>query len=226
MKSICRGLVITLGSTSTQYYTTIRGGEPHVPGADLLNTSFRSGGALPTSSGGPTPPQQLLSLAVWSKEKKQKIMRIGRRGKDCCCKFELIDGIQRLLCTGRGVIGPGAASSISVERGRESDGPPPTPTQGLTDVGSLALESLLKSSASLSLSASSSYQPGSSTNSMLRVSVDGVEWVGLRFFQITSTWRTHIKSFPLCSLSVGRADPSHANDSFPISVDPTTFSSH
>ncbi|VDP78448.1 unnamed protein product [Echinostoma caproni] len=36
--------------------------------------------------------------------------------------------------------------------------------------------------------------------------IDGVEWAGLKFFQITPSWRTQIKSFPVGTMGVGRAD--------------------
>ncbi|KAF7232983.1 hypothetical protein EG68_10327 [Paragonimus skrjabini miyazakii] len=193
LKSTCPCLVVTLGSVSTggRLSSSLRVGDLNNP--DLMPHSTRSGiGVQP----------QLLTLAIWTKEKKQKIMRIGRRGKDCGCKFDLIEGIQRLLCTGRGCVS--GTSSSSVERSRDFEGT--ITSHGMSDVGGLALESASKnigSTAGVGLSLAGS------TNQMMRVSIDGVEWNGLKFFQISSTWRTHIKSFPICSMSVGRLDQPH-----------------
>ncbi|KAA3679844.1 uncharacterized protein DEA37_0003485 [Paragonimus westermani] len=194
VKSTCPCLVVILGSVSAsgRLSSSMRGGDLNNP--ELVPHSTRSGiGMQP----------QLLTLAIWTKEKKQKIMRIGRRGKDCGCKFELIEGIQRLLCTGRGCVS-GTSSSSSVERSRDFEGP--MTSHGMSDVGGLALESVSKnigSTTGVGLSLASS------ANQMMRVSIDGVEWNGLKFFQISSTWRTHIKSFPICSVSVGRLDQPH-----------------
>ncbi|KAF5395733.1 hypothetical protein PHET_11638 [Paragonimus heterotremus] len=193
LKSTCPCLVVTLGSVCTggRLSSSMRGGDMNNP--ELMPHSTRSViGVQP----------QLLTLAIWTKEKKQKIMRIGRRGKDCGCKFDLIEGIQRLLCTGRGCVS--GTSSSSVERSRDFEGV--MTSHGMSDVGGLALESASKnigSTAGVGLSLASS------TNQMMRVSIDGVEWNGLKFFQISSTWRTHIKSFPICSMSVGRLDQPH-----------------
>ena len=32
----------------------------------------------------------------------------------------------------------------------------------------------------------------------ISVSVDGVDWPGVKFFQLSSQWQTHIKQFPVC----------------------------
>ncbi|KAI6213539.1 hypothetical protein M3Y94_00162100 [Aphelenchoides besseyi] len=40
-----------------------------------------------------------------------------------------------------------------------------------------------------------------SKNSELEVSIDGVVWQHVRFFQVTSQWQTHVKLFPICVAS-------------------------
>ncbi|THD24595.1 hypothetical protein D915_004467, partial [Fasciola hepatica] len=215
MKVICRGLLITLAYPTTGVN---RGGDYGNAGSEWTPScppTTRSSALV--CSPGPTGTGQLhsLTLAIWTKEKKQKIMRIGRRGKEFGCKFDVVDGIQRLLCTGRGCLG-GHVSGGSVERGRESDIAPVS-----SDVGSLALEAVptspsgklpgtisalglsIAAGASFSTSSSSSSSPASS---MMQVFVDGVEWAGLKFFQITPSWRTQIKFFPLGTMGIGRAD--------------------
>ncbi|XP_060570988.1 phosphofurin acidic cluster sorting protein 2-like isoform X4 [Ruditapes philippinarum] len=40
-----------------------------------------------------------------------------------------------------------------------------------------------------------------SLNQSLKVTVDGVDWVGVKFFQLSSQWQTHIKHFPVCTFT-------------------------
>ncbi|BFZ12018.1 hypothetical protein BsWGS_15057 [Bradybaena similaris] len=79
------------------------------------------------------------SLMVATKEKKQKIMRIGKKGKDPESKSQAIEGVSRMVCTSK------------------------------------------------------------SQNVKLRVLVDGVEWNGVKFFQLSSQWQTHVKNFPVAT---------------------------
>ncbi|XP_052766076.1 phosphofurin acidic cluster sorting protein 2-like isoform X2 [Mya arenaria] len=37
-----------------------------------------------------------------------------------------------------------------------------------------------------------------SLNHSLKVTVDGVDWPGVKFFQLSSQWQTHVKQFPVC----------------------------
>ncbi|KAK6183490.1 hypothetical protein SNE40_010963 [Patella caerulea] len=80
---------------------------------------------------------QTFSMMVVTREKKQKIMRIGKKGKDLESKSQVIEGISRLICTSK------------------------------------------------------------SQNFTLKVVVDSVEWTGVKFFQLSSQWQTHIKYFPV-----------------------------
>ena len=37
-------------------------------------------------------------------------------------------------------------------------------------------------------------------NAPLKVHIDGSEWAGVKFFQLSSQWQTHIKFFPVATL--------------------------
>ncbi|XP_052698352.1 phosphofurin acidic cluster sorting protein 2-like isoform X3 [Crassostrea angulata] len=85
------------------------------------------------------------SMVVVTKEKKHIIMRLGKKAKESESKSQIVDGINRLICT--------------------------TKTQSYS----------------------------------LKVMVDGVEWTGVKFFQLSTQWQTHIKHFPITIL--GNPDP-------------------
>ena len=38
----------------------------------------------------------------------------------------------------------------------------------------------------------------SKSNIPLKVAIDSQEWVGVKFFQVSSQWQTHIKYLPVC----------------------------
>jgi hypothetical protein len=79
-----------------------------------------------------------LSMIVVTREKKQKIMRIGKKSKELdAAKSQQIDGISRLICTSKSQSHP------------------------------------------------------------LSVTIDGVDWSGVKFFQVSSQWQTHVKHFPV-----------------------------
>ncbi|BFZ07666.1 hypothetical protein BsWGS_10704 [Bradybaena similaris] len=101
-----------------------------------LKTAFRAlyANRLPHSG---SSQSATFSLMVVTKEKKQKIMRIGKKGKDMESKSQAIEGVSRMVCTSK------------------------------------------------------------SQNVKLRVLVDGVEWNGVKFFQLSSQWQTHVKNFPV-----------------------------
>ncbi|XP_064603929.1 phosphofurin acidic cluster sorting protein 2-like isoform X4 [Liolophura sinensis] len=98
-----------------------------------LKSAFRSlhVSRFPPTSDGAMP------MVIVTKEKKQKIMRLGKKSKDVESKREAIDGICRLICTSK------------------------------------------------------------SQNNTLKVTVDGNEWTGVKFFQLSPQWQTHIKHFPV-----------------------------
>ncbi|KAL8613756.1 hypothetical protein ACOMHN_029613 [Nucella lapillus] len=75
-----------------------------------LKTAFRSlavyrmapsaGSAGPSGMGGNSAlGVPAFSMTVVTKEKKQKIMRIGKKAKDLESKSQVIDGINRMVCT-------------------------------------------------------------------------------------------------------------------------------
>ncbi|XP_035824704.1 phosphofurin acidic cluster sorting protein 2 [Aplysia californica] len=101
-----------------------------------LKSAFRAlyANRLPHSGG---VQSSTFSMMVVTKEKKQKIMRIGKKGKDLESKSQAIEGVSRMVCTSK------------------------------------------------------------SQNIKLRVLVDGVEWTGVKFFQLSSQWQTHVKYFPV-----------------------------
>ncbi|GAB1601472.1 phosphofurin acidic cluster sorting protein 2 isoform X15 [Argonauta hians] len=107
-----------------------------------LKTAFRS---LHVYRLPPAPSEMPISagfcMGVVTKEKKQKIMRIGKKSKDPESKSQVIDGISRLICTSK------------------------------------------------------------NHNYTLKVAVDGVDWTGVKFFQLSSQWQTHIKNFPVVIFS-------------------------
>uniref|UniRef100_A0AAG5CTC8 Phosphofurin acidic cluster sorting protein 2 n=1 Tax=Anopheles atroparvus TaxID=41427 RepID=A0AAG5CTC8_ANOAO len=81
-----------------------------------------------------------LTLSFATKEKKQKIMRLGKKKeKDRDAeKEQCVEGVARLICS-----------------------------------------------------------PKQSHPVPLRVYIDGTEWTGVKFFQLSSQWQTHIKNFPI-----------------------------
>lgn len=81
-----------------------------------------------------------LTLNYVTKEKKQKIMRLGKkkeRESDREARCQLVEGVHRLICSCRNLQAP------------------------------------------------------------LKVTIDSVEWTGVKFFQLSSQWQTHIKYFPV-----------------------------
>ncbi|KAG5309341.1 PACS2 protein, partial [Acromyrmex insinuator] len=88
-------------------------------------------------------PGHHLSMNFTTKEKKQKIMRLGKKKekeKENEPKSQSVDGVTRLICSAK------------------------------------------------------------THNIPLRVSIDGTEWYGVKFFQLSAQWQTHIKTFPIALL--------------------------
>ncbi|XP_054722082.1 phosphofurin acidic cluster sorting protein 1-like [Uloborus diversus] len=109
-----------------------------------LKTSFRT---LHVSrvSGSSDAAISSLTLMYVTKEKKQKIMRLGKKKekeKELDNRYQQVEGINRLICSCRTLQAP------------------------------------------------------------LKVTIDGVEWSGVKFFQLTSQWQTHVKYFPVAVFSM------------------------
>ncbi|CAN7938830.1 unnamed protein product, partial [Ixodes hexagonus] len=107
------------------------------PSKLTLKAWFRSVWRLANTSEALGPS---LSLSYVTKEKKQKIMRLGKkkeRESEREARCQLVEGVHRLICSCRNLQAP------------------------------------------------------------LKVTVDSVEWTGVKFFQLSSQWQTHIKYFPV-----------------------------
>ncbi|XP_055929352.1 phosphofurin acidic cluster sorting protein 1-like [Argiope bruennichi] len=113
-----------------------------------LKTTFRTLHISRISSSADSGTSSL-TLTYVTKEKKQKIMRLGKKKekeKELDNRYQQVEGIHRLICSCRTLQTP------------------------------------------------------------LKVTIDGVEWSGVKFFQLTSQWQTHIKYFPVALYSM----PEHA----------------
>ncbi|KAL0128861.1 hypothetical protein PUN28_003912 [Cardiocondyla obscurior] len=111
-------------------------------GKSTLRQAFRALHVQRLSSLGEVPGQHL-SMNFTTKEKKQKIMRLGKKKekeKENEPKSQSVDGVTRLICSAK------------------------------------------------------------THNIPLRVSIDGTEWYGVKFFQLSAQWQTHIKTFPIALL--------------------------
>ncbi|EEB13376.1 conserved hypothetical protein [Pediculus humanus corporis] len=109
------------------------------PNKSTLKTNFKAVQIQRIPSPGEQPGSYLLMNYI-TKEKKQKIMRLGKKKekeRETENKNQQIEGVTRLICSPK--------------------------TQALP----------------------------------LKVSIDGVEWTGVKFFQLSAQWQTHIKTFPV-----------------------------
>ncbi|KAI5706650.1 hypothetical protein M8J75_010060 [Diaphorina citri] len=96
------------------------------------------------SSLGEQPNSCSFNICFSTKEKKQKIMRLGKKKekeKDSDTKSQFVEGVSRLICSPK------------------------------------------------------------THNVPLRVAIDGTEWSGVKFFQLSAQWQTHIRHFPVCLYS-------------------------
>ncbi|XP_026760900.3 phosphofurin acidic cluster sorting protein 2 isoform X2 [Galleria mellonella] len=93
-----------------------------------------------------------LCITYLTKEKKQKIMRLGKKkektGETEVGRAQSVDGVARLICSAKG-----------------------------------------------------------SHNVPLKVYIDGTEWTGVKFFQVSTQWQTHVKTFPVATTGVPLAPP-------------------
>ncbi|XP_076646174.1 phosphofurin acidic cluster sorting protein KrT95D isoform X4 [Halictus rubicundus] len=111
-------------------------------GKNTLRQAFRALHVQRLPSLGEIPSNHL-SMNYTTKEKKQKIMRLGKKKekeKENEPKSQTVDGVTRLICSAK------------------------------------------------------------THNIPLRVSIDGTEWYGVKFFQLSAQWQTHIKTFPIALL--------------------------
>ncbi|KRT85208.1 hypothetical protein AMK59_2331 [Oryctes borbonicus] len=89
-------------------------------------------------------PGLSLTMHFANKEKKQKIMRLGKKKeREVEARSQCVDGISRLICSAK----PSHASPM-------------------------------------------------------RVLIDGAEWTGVKFFQLSSTWQTHVKHLSVALVGV------------------------
>ncbi|XP_006617338.1 phosphofurin acidic cluster sorting protein 2 isoform X1 [Apis dorsata] len=111
-------------------------------GKNTLRQAFRALHVQRLPLHGETPGHYL-SMNYTTKEKKQKIMRLGKKKekeKENEPKSQTVEGVTRLICSAK------------------------------------------------------------THNIPLRVSIDGTEWYGVKFFQLSAQWQTHIKTFPIAML--------------------------
>ncbi|XP_050665625.1 phosphofurin acidic cluster sorting protein 1 [Leptidea sinapis] len=84
-----------------------------------------------------------LAITYLTKEKKQKIMRLGKKkeksGEGEAGRAHTVEGVARLICSAKG------------------------------------------------------------THTPLKVYIDGTEWNGVKFFQLSTQWQTHVKTFPVAT---------------------------
>ncbi|XP_074103437.1 phosphofurin acidic cluster sorting protein KrT95D isoform X1 [Cotesia typhae] len=111
-------------------------------GKSTLRQAFRALHVQRLSTMGENPGPYL-SMNYTTKEKKQKIMRLGKKKekeKENEPKSQAVDGVTRLICSAK------------------------------------------------------------THNIPWRVTIDGTEWYGVKFFQLSAQWQTHIKTFPVAML--------------------------
>ncbi|GBP68230.1 Phosphofurin acidic cluster sorting protein 2 [Eumeta japonica] len=93
-----------------------------------------------------------LCVTYLTKEKKQKIMRLGKKkektGEAEVGRAQTVEGVARLICSAKG-------------------------SHGLP----------------------------------LKVYIDGTEWNGVKFFQLSTQWQTHVKTFPVATIGAPLAPP-------------------
>ncbi|XP_046401591.1 phosphofurin acidic cluster sorting protein 1 [Ischnura elegans] len=118
-----------------------KGAKGDAPSAtkSTLKTTFRSLAVQRLPPFGEVPTPHFL-ISYSTKEKKQKIMRLGKKkekDKESEPKSQVVDGVSRLICSPK------------------------------------------------------------THNIPMRVCIDGTEWAGVKFFQLSAQWQTHIKHFPV-----------------------------
>lgn len=111
---------------------------PHLSCVGSHNAHQQQMFNAPHSETSISSPYSGLSMVFITRDKKQKIMRIGKKSKEFeGLRSQQIDGIGRLICTSK------------------------------------------------------------SQNQLLTVNIDGMDWTGIKFFQVASHWQTHFKHLPV-----------------------------
>ena len=178
-----------------------------------LKTTFRSVQVFRSLPGqGADPGLATLSMMMVTKEKKQKsehttrtqfwssrlqqmcvccphlaltsyvsllmlpVMRLGKRSKDSESKSQVIDGINRLICTSKSQSQP-----ITGKR---------------KPFGNIHSEARVKAT-SLAQMPLDSFLKDGILHFLFAVTIDGTEWLGVKFFQLSGQWQTHVKTFPV-----------------------------
>ncbi|PAA61083.1 hypothetical protein BOX15_Mlig024085g1 [Macrostomum lignano] len=113
------------------------------PAAADDKTSASGGPSGGAGAGGSVSARGLV-MTVVNREKKQKIMRLGKKGKETEGKREVVENLSRLICTSKSQSHP------------------------------------------------------------MKVVVDGVDWSGVKFFQLSSQWQTNVKQMPIAVFQAGK----------------------
>nr|VZI52734.1 unnamed protein product [Spirometra erinaceieuropaei] len=230
-KVSCRGMVVTLKS----------GANPQPNFAPSCTI------ALPKPF---TNAALQLNLVLLTREKKPKIMRIGKRTKEVLFRPEVSEGLTRLICTckaaphlaggSEGVTAVGArlghsmsllepppgASGISPGHPASVVGRSDSVNVPSTGPGNVMVPKSHKSSDHAPMNVSKTDDVSAMTsifsatqaseNLVVRVCIDGVEWPTTKFFQVSPCWRTHVRIFPLVTISPLDDCLSVANFALPV----------
>ena len=119
------------------------------------------------------------------------VMRIGKKSKEGESRSQVVDGINRLICTSKSQSHPLTGFSLYplnfFQRSRKTR-------------ASRILHELLKTCMwwSISLSRSNFLKI---KLLLFSVTIDGVDWNGVKFFQLSAQWQTHIKHIPLITFT-------------------------
>ncbi|BHF71258.1 Phosphofurin acidic cluster sorting protein 1 [Sparganum proliferum] len=229
-KVSCRGMVVTLKSGGNS--------QPNFAPSSTI--------ALPKPF---TNAALQLNLVLLTREKKPKIMRIGKRTKEVLFRPEVSEGLTRLICTCKAaphlaggsegvapvgarlghsmsLLEPPGASGISPGHPASVVGRSDSVNVPSTGPGNVMVSKSHKSSDHAPVNVSKTDDLSSMTsifsatqaseNLVVRVCIDGVEWPTTKFFQVSPCWRTHVRIFPLVTISPLDDCLSVANFALPV----------
>ncbi|CAF87790.1 unnamed protein product, partial [Tetraodon nigroviridis] len=152
---------------------------------NTLKSNFRSLQVSRLPSGGELTPPPSMAMTVVTKEKNKKVIFLSKKPKEkeLDSKSQVIDGISRLICTAKHqhTMLRGEASALAPPGGGGGDGAQQQQQQRL----SLTQQSLCVRLLVIFFLFLSS------------VTIDGVEWNDVKFFQLAAQWPTHVKHFPV-----------------------------